>query len=146
VKLFGTAYVAQEATFREEHAFTFKDADGKSYTNSLKLVPLSYKVKPTSFSSGGDWVIEWEGPAEDSKDEFVLEVSGDNVFAILNGQKMASNKVSFKPSRVMKPLKPGSYTVRLQRRRSGPLQQGASAGGNLIVVYSAEKIVVDVVE
>ncbi|MBD2767064.1 hypothetical protein IC235_04040 [Hymenobacter sp. BT664] len=121
--------------------FTFKDINGKTFTNSISaLEPIEFPASFTTLTKGTAYPLSWDGPVV-RPGEFVdvtLDGAGptDPIQSFLQLQAGATS-LTLDADRIGR-VDNGAGRVAISRTRNGALQQGTSAGGTLTSRYQGQ--------
>ncbi|MFN6943601.1 MAG: hypothetical protein ACK4ND_01535 [Cytophagaceae bacterium] len=124
------------AGYKGEGSFKYKNADGKTYVNSISNNPIQFPVI-TEIDSESSFELEWEGTPLISKENVVLILMGKNggtEFVLKEGAGVSSIII---PKNQLQKLQKGETDMFMDRTWSPDLQQKNDAGGTIIGKYRA---------
>lgn len=124
---------------RNPGTFTYTDADGSAYVNTVNLdnvAPIAFPNGIDTVTSQEDWRLRWEGDPVGPDEQVVLEIitSQDNLY--FRVERETGNTDIIVPAEDIRTAGSGEREVRLKRRRRVPLQDTTSVGGHVFLVHS----------
>lgn len=138
----GTSYDGDGTGFKDTHSFTYTNGDGKTFTNSASIIPITFKNAPSSFSRGVDLVIQFDGVPVAQDEEITLYITADsgNVFGSTTTVGDTSVTVS---KEKFATLALGTKKMYLKRSKSTKLSQATEVGGTFQTSYETERLSVE---
>jgi hypothetical protein len=140
-------YEKTYAGLQNQVTFTFKDLNGKTFTNTISgQEPVALPTNFTSLTKGSAYTLTWTGaPVRQAETvDVALDGAGqsDPIQVFLQPQVGATSLI-LDAARIGTLLNgPGKASI--SRTRIEPLQQGTGAGGSLITRYQGQSQTVNV--
>ena len=128
--------------------WVWTDNNGKTYTNSARMEPISFGQKPVSLDPGNDLTIHWEGApvGENEKVRIIFKAKvrdANNKTQSKNIQKETSKRgaTSLTFAYIMFDEIAGSNVkVEISRRTHIPVQEGTKEGGFIDLTFDGKDI------
>ena len=131
-----------------DYTFVFTDADGGTYTNSLKLEPIDLDRLPQEISGRESVQISWAGAPVGKFETVRIYASDDeNILGMEIGSTSANgaNSVKTNPNDV-KQLLNGGGSIYIVRSIDKPLDEEGDEGGELRGDYTSESYSIEIVD
>lgn len=140
----GTKYTAQKQGFVKNHAWTFTDFNGKTYSNTFAIAEAKIPNNlPARQAVDKAFTLAWEGePIADDKDTVTLLVADTGaVGAVKPADRISVRKAGAKqieiPVDKVQKYGEGEREIRLERKRTLSLKQATDAGGHAETIYTS---------
>lgn len=148
-KVKGTNYRTFLDNFQSTHEFSYTDADGKTYVNSISLAPVEVSAKsainletekpstiPLSRAIGADETLTF---ALDVRPDEEIPTAGNTIYfnekrnaIIITPQYWSANQV--RPQ----------FDLQIKIQKSGGISNGTALGGSIWAIYKSAPVVVNV--
>ena len=137
--LLGTSYEGSGAGFIPDAEFIYTDANGTSYVNSARIVPIGFRNPPIVMRAAFDTSIYWSGGPLSEGEEvslvFTSTRTGVSAGGSITTEVPGATSVVLGPS-VFANSPMGTYQMCLTRSKGTTLQHAASVGGEFSVRYT----------
>lgn len=124
--------------------YIFTDKNGKTYTNSVNfnsIAPIEFPVAFDTISKSADLVLSWIGAPVAENETVELSIIADTTNAFGEASILGSTFVTI-PKSSLAVLTNGIQSVSIYRKIETDLQAATSKGGQIVQVYSINKLCV----
>lgn len=141
-----TYYEKEFAGLVHQGTFTWTDADGKVYNNTIEMQTADVPAELNEISTASDYELYWSGEAlqHDERMQLRFDVLGGSA-KTYNQNNAFSESITI-PSGDLEDLAPGSAQLSLERRFRPDLTERTSSGGRITAEYKSPVKSVDLVE
>lgn len=141
--ILGTSYRGSRNGYFGSSTFRFTDGDGRVFSNSLSLSPISF-VPPAQISRRAGLTVAWIGEPMAAGEEVTISVrdaEGNSAYGYARGVGSTSATI-----RIGRELKNGRGVIQLSREKHGDLRDKNSVGGDSSVEYLTEAHAIEIID